>query len=159
MLNYGHVPVFKKELSMTAPFRRLVILVSVPAILLSACVVTPVSPDGAFAVYPPGSRVPAPSVLNVRLYPANESASQSGIITGTVANTSSGKGRFQLNYQGETMTGEATRSANDSRRGIASAYGPRGLYMNCEYQMTSAIQGSGECQMSDGGKFQVHIGG
>lgn len=145
---------------MTAKFRRLAILLSVPAVLLAGCVVAPINPEGAFAVYPPGTRpAPVPSVLNVRLYPANDSASQSGIITGTVTNTSSGKGRFQLNYQGETMTGEATRSANDSRRGIASAYGPRGLFMNCEYQMTSAIQGSGECHMSDGGKFQVHIGG
>ena len=114
--------------------RRLATSLSFPLALLSGCVVAPVSPDGAYAIYPPGSRpAAAPAILNVRLYPANDSASQSGILTGTVANTSSGKDRFQLNYQGETLVGEATRSASDSRRGIASAYGPRGLYMNFEY--------------------------
>jgi hypothetical protein len=145
---------------MSAVSRSLAILFAAPLLVLAGCYVMPINSEGAYAVYPVGSRgTPAPSVLNVRLYPANEAASQTGLVTGTVVNMLSGKGRFQLNYQGETLVGEATRVANDSRRGIASAYGPRGTYMNCEYQMTGPTQGSGECAMSDGAKYQVHVGG
>ncbi len=93
------------------------------------------------------------------MYPANERASQSGALSGTVTNTSFGKGRFQLTYRGETLTGEATRVDGDTRRGLASAYGPSGTFMSCEYQMLSARQGVGTCTLSDGAKYQLHIGG
>ena len=46
----------------------------------------------------------------------------------------------------------------DARRGVASAYGPSGAYMSCEYQMNSPRQGAGVCTMSNGAKYQVHIG-
>jgi len=69
-----------------------------------------------------------------------------------------GKGRFQLNYQGETLNGEATRVDGDQRRGVASAYGPTGMFMSCEYQMNSQRQGAGTCTLSNGAKYQVHIG-
>ena len=98
-------------------------------------------------------------MLQARLYPANERASLGGVLSGTVMNTSFGKGRFQLNYRGETLTGEATRVDGDARRGVASAYGPSGIFMSCEYQMQSARQGVGTCTLSDGAKYQVHIGG
>jgi hypothetical protein len=92
-------------------------------------------------------------------YPANDFATQSGVLTGTVTNMMSGKGRFQFDYRGELLSGEATRVAGEERRGVANAYGPRGTYCSCEYQMSSPIQGAGSCSFSDGAKYQVHIGG
>ena len=97
-------------------------------------------------------------MLQARLYPANDIAAQTGVIHGTVTNLMTGKGRFQLNYRGETLSGEATRVDSDSRRGVASAYGSGGSYMSCEYQMNTARQGAGSCLFSNGAKYQVHLG-
>ncbi len=107
-----------------------------------------------------GAAPPAPGAvaLNVRLYPANEAATQTGVITGTVVNMMTGKGRFQLNYKGEVLTGEATRVDGDARKGVASAFSPSGAYMSCEYQMSNPRQGAGTCTMSNGAKYQAHIG-
>ena len=119
-----------------------------PAALLSGCYVMPVgtAPDGTpqfvYSTVPvvPGHRGvnglpppaiasgPMPATLNVRLYPANDLANQTGVLTGQVTNMMSGKGRFQFNYMGETLAGEATRVANDERRGVASAFGGRGTF-------------------------------
>jgi hypothetical protein len=136
---------------------------------LSGCYVVPVGPDGQVYGYPPYQPAPIPpaapaagplpAVLTARLYPANAIASQTGVLTGTVTNMMTGKGRFQLSYQGDTLTGEATRVEGDSRRGVASAYGPGGTYMSCEYQMNTPRQGAGTCTFSNGAKYQVHIGG
>ena len=104
-----------------------------------------------------GAAVPAP--LQARLYPSNEVATQTGMLSGTVTNMMTGKGMFQLNYRGETLAGEATRVPGDDRRGIANAYGQRGTYMNCDYRMTTPYQGTGTCSMSNGAQYQVHIGG
>jgi hypothetical protein len=97
-------------------------------------------------------------VLHARLYPDNESATQTGMVSGTVTNMMTGKGRFQLQYAGEMLTGEATRVSGDERKGIASAYGPSGSFMSCEYQMHTALQGAGTCLFSNGAKYKVHIG-
>lgn len=142
------------------------------AFALGGCVAVPVGPDGQLLVYPPGvvpSAVPvaaghpamgkAPAVLHARLYPANDIASRGGVITGTVTNMMTGKGRFQLQYQGETLTGEATRQGGDEKRGMASAYGSGGMFMQCEYLMNTPTQGSGSCIFSNGAKYQAHIGG
>ncbi len=156
---------------MKAPLKSIFPAVLV-AVALSGCYVVPVSPEGyPYPSYPypgyPGAAPlppvatpapPAAQVLSVRLYPANEKAAQSGVLNGTVTSTSFGKGRFQLNYRGETLNGEATRVDGDSRRGVASAYGSSGAFMSCEYQMQSARQGAGTCTLSDGAKYQVHIG-
>ena len=140
------------------------------AFALSGCYVMPVGPDGNPAwvvpIYPPqgsshagASSQPAlPRVLHARLYPENDLATQTGMVSGTVTNMMSGKGRFQLVYAGETLTGEATRVSGDDRKGIASAYGPSGAFMSCEYQMSSPFQGAGLCGFSNGAKYQVHIG-
>jgi hypothetical protein len=144
------------------------------AVSLAGCYVLPVTPEGypyAYPAYPaPSSPPPAavpyagapaghgPASLPARLYPANEIATQTGVIHGTVTNMMTGKGRFQLNYRGETLNGEATRVDGDSRRGVASAYGSGGAYMSCEYQMRTPQQGAGTCQFSNGAKYQVHIG-
>lgn len=104
-----------------------------------------------------GPAMPAP--LQARLYPSNDVATETGMLSGTVTNMMTGKGMFQLNYRGETLAGEATRVPGDDRRGIANAYGQRGTYMNCDYRMTTPYQGTGTCSMSNGAQYQVHIGG
>ena len=144
------------------------------AVSLTGCYVLPVAPEGYPYSYPYPAHPPAPAhsaapisnapasqgpvALQARLYPANELAKQTGVIHGTVMYMMTGKGRFQLNYQGETLSGEATRVEGDSRRGVASAYGSGGSYMSCEYQMRTPQQGAGTCQFSNGAKYQVHIG-
>jgi hypothetical protein len=138
--------------------------------------VVPVAPDGSpiypaaaavpyrtptYAAVPPvvtGWSAPVPSVLQARLYPSNEIASRTGMLSGTVTNLMTGKGQFQLDMAGELLSGEATRVPGNERSGVASAYGSRGTYMNCEYRMTTPYQGTGSCRVSTGALYQVHIG-
>jgi hypothetical protein len=145
------------------------------AIGLSGCYVVPVAPDGT-PVYPVATvaavvapaPLPAPlyappsalpSTMQARLYPSNDLAAESGMLTGTVTNLMTGKGVFQLEYRGELLSGEATRVPGDERRGVANAYGSRGTFMNCAYRMTTPYQGTGTCRLSSGALYQVHIGG
>lgn len=140
------------------------------ATALSACYVIPVTgPDGAtiYQPYPlpaPGASARVsqpgamPAVLNARLYPSNDLATQTGVVTGTVTNMMTGKGRFQVSYLGQVLTGEATRVSNEERRGVASAYSPSGMYMSCEYQMNTPYQGAGNCTFSNGATYQLHLG-
>jgi len=147
---------------------------SVSASVLSGCYVVPaVGPDGHPVyhhypipphqpAYPAAGIAPAmafPVVLNARLYPDNDIATQTGVITGTVANMMTGKGRFQLQYGAEILTGEATRVSNDERKGIASAFGSSGSFMSCEYQMNNPRQGAGSCAFSNGARYKLHVGG
>jgi hypothetical protein len=160
------------ELSITLR-TRLAVALAFPALALGGCYVVPVGPDGHHAIVPaplvvPHSSGPVPPMvlpegpgaiaLPVRLYPANDLANQTGVLTGTVTNFMSGKGRFQFNYQGELLAGEASRVSGEERRGVASAYGPRGTYASCEYQMSTPQRGAGTCIFSNGAKYQVHIG-
>ena len=150
--------------------KRVLIVGSLAAAALPGCYVVPVAPDGtplhAAAVAVPVQPVPvyaapvppSPSVLQARLYPSNDIATRTGMLSGTVTNMMTGKGRFQLDYQGELLVGEATRVANDDRAGVANAYGQRGTFMNCEYKMTTPYQGTGTCHLSTGAQYQVHIG-
>jgi hypothetical protein len=164
-------PVRQKEINMrdqpVGLYSSLVLSVA-----LAGCYVMPVSPDGQPAYpypyaypYPAGAAAPlaatsgpAPAMLQARLYPANEVASQTGMLSGTVTNLMNGRGRFQLQYKAETLNGEATRIDNDQRRGVASAYGASGAFMSCEYQMQSPRQGAGSCTFSNGAKYPVHLG-
>ena len=142
-------------------------------LIAAGCIAVPTGPDGHYVYYPlpagpsaypatPGAPAPSaaqfPSVLQARLYPANEVASQTGVVSGTVTNMMTGKGRFQLAYQGDTLIGEATRVDGDARRGVASAYGAGGAFMSCDYQMSSPRQGAGTCNFSNGAQYRVHIG-
>ncbi len=155
--------------------KRLLIALAVPAFALSGCYVIPIGPDGApawapGAVWGPGvsntsgaqpaapQRPAAPATLQAKLYPANDLATQTGVVAGTVTNMMSGKGRFLLDYRGEVLSGEATRVSGDQRKGVASAYGAAGSYMSCEYEMSSPYQGAGLCTFSNGARYQVHIG-
>jgi hypothetical protein len=80
------------------------------------------------------------------------------MVSGTVTNMMNGKGRFQLQYRGELLAGEATAVPGNEGKGLANAYGPSGAYMSCEYQMRSPVLGVGTCSFSDGARYQVHIG-
>ena len=100
-----------------------------------------------------------PVTLQARLYPSNDVATQTGLLSGTVSNMMNGQGVFQLSFRGEVLTGEATRVPGDDRRGVAHAYGQRGTYMSCDYRMTTPYQGTGTCSLSNGAQSQVHIGG
>jgi hypothetical protein len=157
--------------------RKLAAALTFSAIALSGCYVVPVvdpqgrvqydhyplPPSGTVvspAAYPvpyPGQAFPA--MLNARLYPDNDLATQTGVVTGTVANMMNGKGRFQLQYGAEVLTGEATRVSNDNRKGIASAFGSSGSFMSCEYQMNNPRQGAGTCTFSNGARYKLHVGG
>lgn len=101
----------------------------------------------------------APTDLPVRLYPANDVAAGTGVITGSVTNMMTGKGIFNVSYLGEVLTGEATRVSNEERRGVASAFSTKGMYMSCEYQMNTPYKGAGSCTFSNGAAYQMHIGG
>jgi len=156
--------------------KRVVVAGSFAALALTSCMIVPLAPDGSpiypavaavpygvpmYATAPPVVAVPGPpipSVLQARLYPSNEIASRTGMLSGTVTNMMTGKGRFQLDFSGELLSGEATRVPGNDRSGVASAYGSRGTYMNCEYRMTTPYQGTGTCQVSTGALYQVHIG-
>lgn len=177
MSNRDFVQSASSNKTLPAASKRLLAAALLPAFALAGCVVMP-GPDGQPWVVlggpvnppqhtyggPPGpvpgpaSGPAIPTALNVRLYPANDLATQSGVLNGTVTNMMSGKGRFQFEYQGELLAGEATRVSGDERRGVASAFGPRGTYANCDYQMNTPLQGAGNCTFSTGAKYQVHIG-
>ena len=154
-------------------------IAGVSSLCISGCYIIPAGPDGHPAwppgavwgpgISPPGPAQPpapapaapsqgAPATLQARLYPATDIATQTGVVSGTVTNMMGGKGRFVLDYRGEILTGEATRVSGDERRGVASAYGPGGSYMSCEYQMNTPYQGAGSCTFSNGARYQVHIG-
>lgn len=100
-----------------------------------------------------------PAVLNARLYPSNEQAAPSGIVSGTVTNMMTGNERFQVNYMGKVLTGEATRVSNEDKRGVANAYSPTGSYRSCDYQMTTPFQGTGDWSFSNGATYTLHLGG
>ena len=158
--------------------KRTMVAMAFPAFALSGCYAVPIGQDAGgnpHYVYSPVPIVPARGAPNgpqpiaipggpaavdlpVKLYPINDLANQTGILTGQVTNMMTGKGRFTFNYQGETLVGEATRVSNDERRGMASAYGPRGTFARCEYQMSTPRMGAGTCTFSNGAQYQLHVG-
>ena len=131
-------------------------------------------------VMPPAAPAPPQqSVLTARLYPLNVQANKGGLLNAVVVDLHTGRGSFTLAYQGETLQGEATRvDANYSgfgrihaevlgtsprmaggQRGIANAFGARGVNAQCEYVITGPAIGTGVCLFSDGASYQLHFGG
>jgi hypothetical protein len=157
-------------------FTKLAVAIGLQAFSLAGCYVVPVDQAGNYAIYIPSNPPPypggpaspaaaarpgqpaVPKVLTARLYPDNDVATRGGMVQGTVTNMMTGKGRFQIQYAGEVLTGEATRVSGDERKGIASAWGQSGSFMSCEYQMHTPLQGAGTCNFSDGARYKVHIG-
>ncbi len=145
------------------------------AALATACVVVPVGPDGRpysgygnYPAYPAGSAlavaplappVPSVAVMNARLYPANDLAQPGGMAVGQVTNFLDGRGAFSVTIAGEQFNGEATRSGRTSREGVANAIGARGGTLSCTYLLNNPTQGSGQCSVNTGARFQLHLGG
>ena len=154
--------------------------------VVSGCYVIPIDyphTPAPMASFSPVSGVavpapqPVPTTLQARLYPLNETAGKMGALTATVVDTVNGHASFSLNHAGELMQGEASRVAagypgfgsvhrevyGDGRmpagqRGIASAAGARGTYVNCEYALSGPNRGTGACVFSNGAKYQLHFG-
>jgi len=144
---------------------------------------TPVArePQGVatLIVPPPAAAPPQPTTLSVRLYPVNAQANKGGLINAIVVDNNAGHGTFSVPYLGDTLTGESTlvdsnyasfgRIHNEvlgytqrsfsGRRGIANAFGAKGVNAQCEYLMTGPGAGTGACLLSDGAKYQMHFGG
>ncbi|HET9821727.1 MAG TPA: hypothetical protein VFQ16_07865 [Burkholderiaceae bacterium] len=130
-------------------------------------------------VLPPMPTTPAgPSLITARLYPLNETATQGGMLNAMIVDAHTGRGTITVGYRGDTLQGEATRvdgsyaafgrvhaevlggtpRASGGQRGIANAYGAKGVSAQCEYLMTAPSQGTGVCLFSDGAKYQIHFG-
>ena len=150
--------------------RRVALLGAVAAsAVLGGCYVVPLNQQGypqagqSQPVYstPQVLPLPAPSPVTfaARLYPANELAQRYGLVGAVVTNDLNGRGTFTTNINGESFSGEATRVANSSpREGVANGAGNRGSFINCKYQMNSSTLGTGQCKLSNGALFTMHVG-
>ena len=157
------------------------------AALLSGCYIVPVdsrqplsqqlgTTPGSTAVVIPGP-AGVPATLEARLYPLNEMAGKMGALTATVVDRVNGHASFSLTQGGELLQGEASRvpagypgfgkvhrevygegQMPSGQRGIASASGNRGTYVNCEYALTASNRGTGACLFSNGARYQLHFG-
>ena len=129
---------------------------------LTGCYVVPIQPpysSAPAAVYVPPA-VPASVTFAARLYPANDAAQSYGMLGAVVTNDLNGRGTFTTNINGESFTGEATRTAGSSaREGVANGAGNRGSYISCRYQMNTSTLGTGQCRLSTGALFTMHVGG
>jgi len=165
--------------------------VAAAGLALSACYVVPIDPRTG-QPYPPTSREsvnvssgysvpaaapavpaqpPAPTLINVRLYPLNAQANKGGLLSAQVVDNNAGHGSFTVPYLGDTLQGESTRvdasypsfgaspRTVTGRRGVANAHGSRGVNAQCEYVLTGPGSGTGVCQFSDGAYYQMHFGG
>lgn len=129
---------------------------------LSGCYVVPMDPRTGQPIpaqsAPSALTQPGPVTFPVRLYPSNDLASRFGMVNATVSNDLHGRGTFNATINGEAFVGEATRKAGSNREGMASGAGNRGSYLNCIYTMNSSTQGTGQCKLSDGSVFTMHMG-
>lgn len=133
------------------------------AAALTGCYVVPVQPG-----HPPVTSstvyvtpvMPASTTFAARLYPANDAAKAYGMVGAVVTNDMNGRGTFTTTINGESFNGEATRIAGSPvREGVASGSGNRGSYISCRYQMNSSTMGTGQCKLSNGAQFTMHVGG
>lgn len=125
---------------------------------LTGCYVVPIQPTPTTVVHVPAPAPQAPLTFSARLYPANEQAAAFGTVMAVVTNDLNGRGHFSTNISGESFSGEATRVAGSPRDGMANGVGNRGGYINCHYSMNSATLGTGNCRLSSGAAFTMHIG-
>jgi len=162
------------------PQLRAAIIALFAALPLAGCYIVPINPQPP--VYNQIGGLPAAPVAatySARLYPMNDIAARSGMLQATVTDNLNGHGSFSLAFNGETLQGEATRVPDaypgygrvhqevygsipriggGYRRGIASASGTHGVFVNCEYALNSAALGTGACLFSNGAKYQLHFG-
>jgi hypothetical protein len=122
---------------------------------------------------------PQPGVLTARLYPLSAHANTGGLLSAVVVDNHADRGAFTLACLSDTPQGEATRvDANcaafggihnkalgfasrnfNGRRGIANAFGTKGVNAQCEYLITGPAIGTGACFLSGGSTYQLHFGG
>ena len=149
------------NISLPGAARRLALAgVVVSATALTGCYVVPIHPQHSqpAAVYVTPTP-PASVTFAARLYPANDAASSYGMVGAVVTNDLNGRGTFSTVINGESFSGEATRTANSSsREGVANGAGNRGSYISCRYQMNSSTLGAGQCKLSNGATFTMHVG-
>ena len=141
--------------------RRLALIGAIAgAAVLTGCYVVPIQPphsQPATVYVTPAA--PASVTFAARLYPANDAASSYGMVGAVVTNDLKGRGTFTTNINGESFAGEATRVAGSSaREGVANGAGNRGSYISCRYQMNSSTLGTGQCKLSNGAVFTMHVG-
>jgi hypothetical protein len=115
-----------------------------------------------------------------RLYPANDLAASTGILTLSYENTGLGSGGVTVRMpDGEVLKGEYTTVNTDSTSfgtimsggqvstyhgltsgggspGTASLIGNRGTLMDCEY-IAGDFSGTGACRTSKGGLYRLHF--
>ncbi|MEO7640092.1 MAG: hypothetical protein ABI919_16330 [Ramlibacter sp.] len=141
-------------------FSRLLCLAATAATAtaLTGCYIVPVHPQPGTVHVPIAVAPPAPLTFTARLYPSNEAATAYGVVLAVVTNDLNGRGHFSTNIAGEAFSGEATRAAGASRDGVANGAGQRGSYINCRYTMNSATLGTGNCRVSSGATFTMHLG-
>lgn len=134
-------------------------LLTAGALALPGCYVVPAHHPASYPAQPLPSAAPAaPVSFTARLYPSNDLASGYGVISAVVTNDLHGRGTFNTSINGEAFSGEATRKAGSSKEGLASGAGQRGSYIHCTYTMNTATQGMGNCLMSNGARFTMHVG-
>ena len=142
-----------KRLVLTAGF-------GIAAASLTGCYVVPINQQPSHApatVYVP-TAPPAPVTFAARLYPSNDLATSYGMVSAVVTNDLNGRGTFSTAINGENFNGEATRANSGARTGVANGSGNRGSYISCTYQMNSATLGTGQCKLSNGALFSMHVG-
>jgi hypothetical protein len=152
LLNRGNYVNRTKRLALAAGF-------SMAAAGLTGCYVVPLQPQPVQgpAVYVPTAPA-TPVTFSARLYPANDLATSYGMVSAVVTNDLHGRGTFSTAINGENFMGEATRVAGASREGVANGSGNRGSYIKCNYSMNSNTLGTGQCKLSNGAVFTMHVG-
>lgn len=130
----------------------------IAATALSGCYVVPLQPAPSAPALAVPAAPAAPVTFSARLYPANDLASSYGMVAAVVTNDLNGRGHFSTAILGESFTGEATRSAGSSREGVANGAGNRGSYISCRYTMNTPTLGTGQCRLSNGALFTMHVG-
>ena len=123
---------------------------AIAASALTGCYVVPLDqhPPTSTVIYAPAPFVQAPVTFAARLYPANDAATGYGMVLAVVTNDLNGRGHFSTNINGESFSGEATRTASSPRDGVANGAGNRGNFINCRFSMNSTTQGDdayGQC--------------
>jgi hypothetical protein len=134
---------------------------AIGASTLAGCYVVPIDHSRYPTSSPSVIQTPPPPTsasFTARLYPANDLATAYGMVIAQVTSDLNGKGSFSTAINGENFVGEATRSANSTRSGIANGAGNRGSYIACNYQMNSTTLGTGRCKLSNGAEFSMHVG-
>lgn len=130
-------------------------------VVLTGCYVVPLNQAPGYTAVPAAvapTAVPGPITFAARLYPANDLARGYGMVSAIVTNDLNGRGTFNTAIDGESFSGEATRSSSSARDGIANGAGNRGSYLQCTYKMNSPTLGTGTCRLSNGALFTMHVG-